>query len=181
LNSSFDFKDLDTGKLVKIFKGHRNSIIKIALILGSLLMAGMIFNDHRIKEQNLRSRIVQIQQKLEVVIARDEAIQDLNNFKSSLPNKLSEFELITLISKYAKSQHVVITSLSPAESRDMGLYDMISIRFDVVSDDFKDIMLFLRDIENSKFPLRVDSWSGHEAEDGKIAFEIEINAVLIHI
>ncbi len=97
---------------------------------------------------------------------------DINNFKSSLPNKLNEFELIALISKYAKLQHVAITSLSPAESKDMGLYDVINVSFEAMCDGFKDMILFLRKIEKSEFPLRVDSWSGHEAENGKITFSI---------
>ncbi len=180
LNSPFNIKDLDAAKFTKILSEHKNPLIKIALIIVSLLMVGVIFNDHRIKEQGLRARMSQAQQKLEVLKARDAAIRNLNNFKSSLPKKLNEFEIITLISDYAKLHHVTITSLSPAESKDMGLYDVINVSFDAVSDNFKDMVLFLRKIEKSNFHLRVDSWSGHEAEDGKITFSIKISAVLIH-
>ena len=101
-------------------------------------MVGGMFNDHRIKDQDLRTQMSQAQEKLEVLKARDAAIKDLNNFKSSLPKKLNEFELITLISNYAKLYHVTITSLSPAESKDMGLYDIINVSFNAESDNFKE-------------------------------------------
>jgi len=178
--SPFNIKDMDVAQLIRLLGEHQNSLIKLVLIIGSLLMAGGIFNDHRVKEQDLRSLTSQAQEKLGVLNARDAAIQNLNHFKSSLPKNLNESELITLISNYAKSHHVIITSLSPAESKDMGLYDIISINFEAVSDNFKEMVLFLRKIEKSNFPLRVDSWSGHKAENGEITFAIGISAVLIH-
>jgi hypothetical protein len=85
-----------------------------------------------------------------------------------------------MISEYAKSNHVNITSLSPAESKDMGLYDSIDVTFDAVSENFKDMLLFLRNIEKSSAPLRIGSWLGSEAENGKITFSIAISAVFIH-
>ncbi len=181
LNSVYNsIKDLDPAQIIKAIREHLNSFIKLVLILGSLLIVGVMFNDHRIKDRDLRDRRAQAQKKLEVLNARDAAIRDLNNFKSSLPRKLNEFELITLISNCAQSHHVTITSLSPAESKDMGLYDVINVNFSAASDNFKDMMLFLRNIEKSNFPLRVDSWSGRAAENGKTTFEIEMSAVPIH-
>jgi hypothetical protein len=179
LNSQFNIKDINLTELTRALEEHQDSLIKFALIMGSLLMVGVIFNNYRIKEQNLRFLMSRAQEKLEVLNARDAAVQNLNNFKSSLSKNLNESELITLISNYAKSHHVTIISLSPAESKDMGLYDIISISFEAVSDNFKDMTLFLRKIEKSNFPLRVESWSGHKVE-GKIAFSIELSAVLIH-
>ena len=181
LNSQFnDLKDLDVAELINILKEHQNFLIKLVLIMGSLLMVGGMSNDHRIKDQNLRTQLSQAQEKLEVLKARDGVIGDLNNFKSSLPQKLNEFELITLISNYAELHHVTITSLSPAESKDMGLYDIINISFNATSDNFKDMILFLRKMEKSNSPLRVGLWSGHEEEKGKITFEIAMSAVFIH-
>jgi hypothetical protein len=179
LNSQFSIKGLDTAKLAEALSKHQNSLITFVLIIGSLLTAGLMFNDHRLKDQGLRAQISQAQEKLEVLKARDAAVGDFNHFKSSLPDKLNEFELIALISDYAKSCNVTIASLSPAESKDMGLYDVINVSFDAASDNFKDMMLFLKKIEKSKFPLRVDSWSGNE-KNGGISFLIKISAVLIH-
>ena len=181
LNSQLStIKDMDVAQLIAIAKEHQNSLIKFALIVGSLLMVGRMFNDHRIQGQLLRVQMSQAQEKLEVLKARDATIRDLDDFKSSLPKKLNELELISLISNYAEAQHITIASLSPAESKDMGLYDVISLSFSATADHFKELILFLRKIEKSNFPLRVDSWSGYETDQGKITFAIVISAVLIH-
>jgi hypothetical protein len=180
LKPQFNLKDIDVADLSKTLLEHQGSLIKLILIIGSLLIVGAMFNGHRLKDQGLRARISQAREKLGVLKARDAARGELDNFKSSLPHKINEFELITLISNYAKSHHVSINSLSPAESQDMGLYDAINVSFNAVAGDFKDMMLFLRNIEKSEFPLRINSWTGHEGDNGQIAFQIEISAVLIH-
>jgi hypothetical protein len=180
INSQFDLKNIDAAQLAKILREHQNSLIKLILIIGSMWVVGVMFNDHRIKDQNLLTQMSQVQQKLDAVKARDAAIANFNDFKSSLPKKLNEFELITLISDYAKLNHVNITSLSPAESKDMGLYDIIDAHFDVISDNFKNMILFLRTIEKSNASIRVGSWTGHVVENGKITFSISISAVIIH-
>lgn len=180
LNFQFNMKNFDAAKLTEALSGYQNFLIKLVLITVSLLIAGLIFNDHRLKDQDLRVLTSQAQAKLEVIKARDEAIRDLKNFKSSLPKKLNESELIALISNYAKLCRVNTVSLSPAESRDVGLYDVINISFNAVSHNFKEMMFFLRTIETSNFPLRVDSWSGNEGNNGEITFSINISAVVIH-
>ncbi len=176
-----NIKDLDPSDLAKTLREHKNSLIMLALTIGLLLMAVWLFNNRHINEQSLRAQISQGKKKLEVLRSRDASIQNLNNLKSSLPKKLNELQLITLISNYAKKHHVTITSLSPAEIQDMGLYDVINVSFEGGFDDFKDMVLFLREIEKSDFPLRVDSWLGHAQENGRIIFTIGISAVLIHI
>lgn len=180
INSQVDLKNLDTAQLAKILSEHQNTVIKFLLIIGTLIVAVMMFNDHRAKDQALRFQMTLAQQKIDAIKARDASIKDLETFKSSLPKKLNEFELTTLISSYARSCHVKIPSLSPAESEDKGLYDIINVKFIAMADNFKDMMLFLRKIEKSEFPLKINSWSGSQEQDGQINFDITISAVLFH-
>jgi len=180
MNSKFDLQNMDAAQLAKALSTHQNSLIKLVLIVGSLLCVGVMFNNYRISGEGVRTKMSQAQDKLDAIKGRDAAVQDLNGFKSSLPKKINEFELITLISNYAKASHVIITSLSPAESKDMGLYDIINVNFNGVSDNFKSMMIFLRKIEKSQSPLMINSWSGHEGDGGQITFVIQISAVIIH-
>ena len=175
-----DLKNLDVNQLSKIINDHQNTVIKSVLIIGSLIGAVVMFNDHNAKEAAIRVQMTQAQQKIDALKTRDDSIKALATFKTSMPKKINEFELITLISNYAKSYHINIPSLSPAESEDKGLYDIINVKFNGLADNFKDMVLFLRKIEKSEFPLRIDSWAGQPDQNGAIAFEITISAVLIH-
>jgi len=180
-NSQFSLENLDVARLTKAISEHQNTVLKIGLIIGTLISAFVIFNGHQGKVRDLHQRTSSVQTKLDAIKARDAAIQDFDKFNSSLPKKLNEIELITLISNYAKGCHITFSSLSPSDNKDMGTYDLISISISQAqSDNFKGMMLFLRKIEKSPFPLRIDTWTGHEDEAGKITFNINISAVLIH-
>ena len=175
-----ELKDLDVDKLLKLVVEYQNVLIRIVLIIGSLLMAGNMFTDYSVKSKALSTQMSDAQQKIAAIKDRDAAVVNINNFKSSIPQNLTESELITLISQFAKSYNVTITSLTPGGSDNLGLYDLLDVAFDASSNSFKNILLFIRKIETSKFPLRIDSWSGQETESKNITFRIKIDAVLIH-
>jgi len=180
LNPEFDINNIDFKQLIALYGDKLSLGIKIILGAGSLILTMMFFNGYQAQDKALHVKISQVRQKLEVLKTRDAAVENLNNFKSSLLPKIDESRLITIVSDDAKEFNVTFNSLTPNDSRDMGLYDVINISINAVSDNFKDMMLFLRKIERSDYPIRIDSWSGSEGEDGKITFMIQINAVLIH-
>ena len=180
INSKFDLNNLDAEKIAQSLTQHQHTLIKSGLIIVSLVLIVMMFNDHRAKEAALQTQMSQAQAKIEALKPHDQVILDFKNFKSSLPEKLTEFQLVTVISDYAKSIPVSIGGLSPTESKDMGLYDVMNVSFDVVADNFKTMLLFIRKIEKSKYPLRIDSWRGGQGSDGKINFSLSISAVMVH-
>jgi len=180
LNSQLDLKNLDADKLSKILIQYQKPFIQLVTIVLTVILVGMIFNDHQAKDKLLRVQISQAQEKLSVVKAREASIANLHDFTNTLPRKINEFDLIGLVSEYAKKCNVNISSISPAESKDMGLYDLINFNFSATADSFKDLMLFLRKIERSQYSLRIDSWSGQKDTDGSINFTILISAVIIH-
>lgn len=116
-NSLLDLKNLDLAQISRLIGEHLNTFIKIILITGSLLIVGLMFNDYHTRDQVLHTKITQAQQKLDAIRARDEAVHGLDNFKSSLPKKLNEFELITVISKYAQLYHISIPRFRPPRAR----------------------------------------------------------------
>ena len=128
--SQFNLQDIDTAKLTEALSEHQNTLDqrKLSLVIGSLFIAvGWMVNNFHLKEKDLRTQMSQAQDKLAVIKTRDAAVSALNEFKSSVPKKLNEFDLITLISDYAKAHHVsIFTAFSPAERKDMGIYDLIN-------------------------------------------------------
>jgi len=179
MTPQLNLKNIDADKIMGPLSGQQNNLVKIGLIAGSLALIWLMFSNYRGSDQQMLARLAQEQEKLDDIKASDAANKDLDDFKSSLPPRITEFDLIGLISNYVKLHHVTITSLSPAESRNMGLYDIISVKFAAEADDFKSLMFFLKEIEDSKSSLLISSWSGHETDSGKIDFTIAINEVQI--
>jgi len=175
-----NLSDVNVEDITKTLSEHQNTLIKIALVVVCLGLAVMMFTDHHKKETAIHQQISQAQAKLDAIKSRDTSIQSFKDFQASLLKPVNEVEMISLVNNYAKENHVTIASLNPSEGRNLGLYDQINLSFSAHCDDFRTLMLFLRKIERSPSPLRIDSWSGHEEEDGKIVFDVNISAVLIH-
>ncbi len=180
LNSQLDLKNIDFDKALKFLAENQNTLIKIALASGVLVLGVGMFNDYRSKDKGFHTQMTQAQDKLEVIRTKEAAEDEFNKFKATMASSLTESELIGQISQFAKACNVNIVSLSPADSKDMGYYNVVSVSLGATSDTFKDLLLFLHKIENSKNYLRVDSWSGKEQEKGKISFDLKVSAVLVH-
>jgi hypothetical protein len=176
----FDINDIDAEKLMKLIGEYQGPIIKIVLILGSLVMAGKMFGDYHTKSQELSTEMTAAQQKLDAIKSRETAEAGIKDFKSLIPNDLTESQMITQISDFGKAYDVTITGISPIGSKDMGVYDLLTVSFNATSDNFKNILLMLKSIEESKNYLRIDSWSGQGDDKGNISFKIDVNAVLFH-
>jgi len=178
-NTQFDVNDIDPAQIVKLLTDNQK-IVVIAIGIFTLLIAGVMFNDFHAKSAGLRLKMSHEQGKLDVIKAREKAINDLGSFKASIPKELTVFDLITLITNYARANNIDIVSYLPSPSKDMGLFDQIDVRFDVSTSDFKGMMLFIKKIESSKYPILINSWTGSEDKDGRISFKLAISAVLIH-
>jgi hypothetical protein len=176
----FDLKEMDFNHLLDNLAEH-NKAYSFILIIAALIVAWLLYKDYHVKEQAWHTKTTQAESKMVVIENRDAAVKNMNEFKASQPKEMNEYELITQLSNFANQYNVVITSLNPAEKKDMGLYDSVDVRFTIESDNFKNTMLFLRNIEISNFPFKINGWSGHADDKGKITSEIQISAVHLHI
>lgn len=179
-NLKFDVNDLDFTRIVDTIVEHHKAY-SVVLIIVALLVAWFLYKDYHTKEQSWQLKITQAQSKLSAIDVRDAAVKQLKDFKAAQPKEMNEYELINQLSNLANQYNVVITSLNPAEKKDMGMYDSIDVRFTVEADNFRDTMLFLRNIEISKFPFRLNGWSGRADTGGRISSDIQISAIHMHL
>jgi len=179
IKSQLNLENFEASQIPQMLSQY-SMVVWFVFLIGALITAGVLFNTEHTKEQALHAQISQEQAKIALMKSRDAAIQDFNNFKSSLKPEINEVQLIKEISDDANLYHITFTSLKPGQSQNLGLYDAINVNFSAVASNFKDTMLFLRKIEKSPTPLRVNSWSGNEGADGKITSNLEVSAVHIH-
>ena len=178
LNTQFDINNIDINQVIKAITENQKYIVILFVVVTSFLTFGM-FKDQHVKEQAIRDQLTQEQGKFPIIKARDASIKDLADFKATIPNEINVFDLINLIQGYAKSFNTTV-AYSPSQNTDKGIHNDLTISFQVVSDNFSDMILFIRKIEKSKYPLVVDSWTGQEGAGGAFSYSIEIRAVHLH-
>jgi len=179
LNLQVDFNNLNIDRIIQILTQYQNTVLKAVVIFGALLIAGMLFNGYNGQQQDIRLRMSGVQQKLDVIISRQEAIKNLEDFKASFPKGINEDQIITQITQYATANGISISSLSPEESQNMGLYDVTRVALMGVARDYKAMVLFLRDMEKSPYLFKMDSWEGQG--QGEINFSIKMSVLRFHL
>ena len=182
-NLQIDLNNIDINQLVQIVNEYQNTAIKVVLVVGALIIAGVMFNDYHGKDLKLRARMSEMQQKLDVIASHQAADKSLNDFKASFPKGIEEEKIITQITAFATAHHVTISSLAPFGSQDMGLYDVIKVTLTGVASDYKAMVLFLRDMEMSSYLFRLDSWSGAQSSDrdGGVVFTMGVSVIRVHL
>lgn len=178
-NYPMDFKNINMDQIIQTLTQYQKVVLKSVVILGALLMAGMIFNSYNLQNQSVRTRMSLVQQKLDAIAGRQAAIKNLEDFKASFPKGINEDKIITQITRYATANGVSISSLSPEETQNMGLYDVTKVSLSGVARDYKAMVLFLRDMEKSSYLFKVDSWQGQG--QGEVDYSMKISVLNFHL
>jgi hypothetical protein len=133
--------------------------LNIAIGLGALTV-GIFVVHMRLEEYfNLKADLDELVVKEEPAHHYDKIIKERRVFLQTVPSTLSEEELIPYLTQLADKHNVVINELQPPYERVEGFYREVRMLFSCSVADFQDAMVFVNDIENSKYMLKVNSLS----------------------
>ena len=179
--SQFDLNNINVDQIIQALGEYKYLVLKLVMIGATCVMIWMGYNDFQIKSQLIRSQISNAGQKIEAIAQQQKAVKNLSDYKEHLPSGFSGDKIISRITAYATDHKVSINSFSPAEIKNMGLYDMINVSLTGMAPSYKAMVLFLRAIEKSSFRLTVDSWSGTvNGQWGEVNFTVAISARSFH-
>jgi hypothetical protein len=150
---------------IKILIFQRQDIaLNVALVIVSVLFS-LFFVDAQGKEKaKLITEISALDKKIAAIENYTIAAKTLNQFEENLQNGLSGEKLITTLSDYAAKRNIQILSISPASEEKRDLYNLVKTRLSVQCKNYKDIILFVSDIETAPYTLRIESISGSANE-----------------
>ncbi len=166
--SKLDIKDinkLDYNKIWRDLKKAPEQLLTIVVILASLLF---IAHFCLTKSSELRSVEFQIKDLLNKKKAMDEyngAKKEHDDLLNNLTKGLSEDELANAITTMAIQRGVRLESFSPARKVTEELYELTSIHLDISSKQYDSIFLFIHDVENSPFNLRIETLRGNTMDN----------------
>lgn len=175
----FNVNKMSISQIIKTLFLYQNVIISGSLMVVFLFSSLMVFKNYYRKEVALHAKMAQVQEKLNVLNRQQQTIKDLNNFKISFSKVINEDTIVTQITSYASQRKISITSLSPAQAQDMGLYDVLKFSLSAVATNYQSMVLFLRDMESSEELFMVNSWKGQG--QGEINFDMDISVLRIHL
>ncbi len=154
-----DIKNIDMATLQATLLKRQDVLANLVIVVITLFVVINLITSKENEREHLLSTIPGKQKKIEAIEQNKKAGKQFDEFFNALPKGLPDNMIIDKLTDFAEKHHVQITNFSPTRSENDKLYDRGRVNIDIVAPSYKDLWLFVYDIENSGYNLRVDTWS----------------------
>ena len=182
--TTLDVKKVDFAQLQDSLLKRQDIVVNGLLIIASLFFMVQTFTGKQKEAEQLKTKITDLEKKIEVIELNTKATNNFKKFFDELPKGMSEDAIIDRLTDFAEKRNIRITSVSPAKSENKDIYARTTVNIIISAGSYKDLCLFLYDIENSlDSNLRIDKWSGTLAQQSErekketIVAEVEISSI----
>lgn len=163
-----DLSRLEIKDLQKIDYKHvldtlrkRNDLLMNIVISGiAFLVIVHSFSQAGQKIRLVKSEIDKSTEKITAIKNFDGVKGELDGYIAKVPQGLNADQIVNFLTELAVTHRIKIVSVSPANSDRKELQSITSIQLAVTANDFKDLWLFIYDIERSPHALYIKEWEG---------------------
>lgn len=153
-----DLKNIDYQKLLGGLKGRPDIIIIAVAVIGTILACSRIYSNNQNVIRTARAEIINLENKISSIEKYKKSQTELENFVAEIPEPVNEDNLMTLITDFAVKRQVQIESFSPTQKEKAPLHETNGLNLFISATDYKNLWLFINDIETSSYPIRVEKW-----------------------
>lgn len=157
---NMDIKKIDIAMIRSYLLKRPDMLINSVAIFLTVFIMFKVFFSQQERAQNLKIQISQMEKKIVAIAKHDQALKELNAFVESLPAGIPESALIDQVSDLAEKSNINIVTFYPIETEENEFYKHSHVSLQISTDQYKNFLRFISDIESSSLNLRVDKWSG---------------------
>lgn len=167
-------KNIDTAQLKAMLLSRIDILINIFLIGITIFATIYIYNNKKINYNKANAELEQVKQKKDAIKALISHEEIFEKAQESVLKNLSGDLLISKLSEYAVLHNVQIKTFSPAQET-VGKYSSVAnVKINISAKDFKGLLMFANQIEQSDYFLRIKSWSA-QMESRSSGFRRQVN------
>ncbi|MCA9409462.1 MAG: type 4a pilus biogenesis protein PilO [Candidatus Omnitrophica bacterium] len=155
-----DLKNINFSNLKEDLSHRLDIVINIILIIVTLFFSFKFIVKNKNTAKQLKLKMTELSEKIKAVEDLKNTQQSYQKFLNEFPEALETDKLINLISNFAVNHHVQILSFSPAEQWKNDYYELTNIKLKILSEDYDDIINFLKEIESTSYAIRLSDWTG---------------------
>lgn len=180
-------KDISPGQLKDSFSTKPHMLINTVLVIAAIIFAGKVFIQHLAQVSDFKKQRIQQEEKLSAVKEMENVEAEYNEALKKFPETIEGNKLINYISELALKHKIQMQSFSPGQMEENDYWSVTKVNINVVSADYTDIILFIKDLEESGYFIRIAHWSGklqagtardpRKEEKQQIASLLEIESV----
>ncbi len=131
----------------------------ISAVVLTLFCAYMLFNSRSQQVAGLDEDVRQLAEKEKPVQDYQNILKENKAYMDSLPPAIADNKFITELTAWAGKRNIRIRTFEPPQSSNEGFYRRTLVKMSCTASGFRDALLFLSDIERSKYAVKVVSWN----------------------
>ncbi|MCK5179365.1 MAG: type 4a pilus biogenesis protein PilO [Candidatus Omnitrophica bacterium] len=162
-----DLQNIDWDRVKDRIQSQPDLLINILLVIVTFAVLFSTFNTYTKTAKTSKAETIALQKRLVALKKFEAAKKEHSDFLKEIPKAIASDQLIQTLSELAIQRDIQILSFSPAKKRSNALVNLTSVVVNVASKDYASIILFVHDIEESSYPVRVESWSGSSLKPGE--------------
>lgn len=159
-----DLQNVDARQIGDMLRQRVDVTLNIMLVLATIAVTAAILSGYGKRSQTLAWEINQRQERLEAVKESERLQGEYAAFLQNFPKSILTERLISNISEFAAYRHAQILSFSPVKGKSDEYVKVAGVQINVISDSYKSMVLFMKDIEDAPYALRVGQWSAKVKE-----------------
>ena len=138
-------------------------IVCVALSIGSVIFGFSIYQQ---RSSKYKKQLATLKEKQKAIKQNTKTKKSYKKTTKSFPDKISKDLLGRQLSEFATNNDVLIESFSPGGSKNLGfaIIQNFSLAISVPDDKYDNLILFIKDIENSPYAIRIEGWYGSMQE-----------------
>ncbi len=156
-----DLKEIDWGQVKDSLLSQPTFVVNTILITATIVTAAFAYTTYSDTTKSQNKEIVVLKKKVEAVANLTKTQNDYQDFLKNMPEPISENRLTEILSEIAFDRKIQIISFSPVNTKDNDYVQISNIKIKIKSDNYANIIRFMRDIEKSHHSIRTKSLSGN--------------------
>ncbi len=189
-------KSIDFNVIIHILKTQPEILIKTIAIIATTIFVIYTIPSKSLEKKQLKAKGITLQKVLEAKNEQDKLQKKLLSLRNKFPKSLPSNEIITYLSQTAEKRNLQVESVSPAQKSKKDLYEELTMNITISSNEinheYKNIALFINDIENSNYALKLDELTctlqktksrqsrGTSLENDSIRVDVKITSVYLN-
>lgn len=154
--NEIDVKDVNWTALKDKFLERKELLVMATAIVVTGLMLMSTVGKRISESRDLKKRIVDMEEKVAFIKEHDKIKGSISKYVRNFPETLTQDKMISMLTDLAVKYGVTINSFSPGTRVDEGLYNRTSIQLDLSTEDYRNIVFMVGEIENDPRAIRLD-------------------------
>ncbi|MBN1869617.1 MAG: type 4a pilus biogenesis protein PilO [Candidatus Omnitrophica bacterium] len=155
-----DLQNIDWSQIKNRVLTQPDLAINIVMSLITVIILFTTFDKYKATSKIFNDEITDLEKRLAAFEKFEDTEKQTKEFLDKIPKAIGSDQVIQTLSEFAVRRSIQILSFSPAQKKSNNFVSLTSVEVNVASENYANLVLFIRDIENSPYPIRIINWAG---------------------